>query len=480
MSTDLKELLQRRAEDMRLPPDLPPATFRRARRRRGWTAAFAGVTTITLIAGTIVALQSTVFSSDRRIGHEPTPAPSEPTPAPTQAPPIVDTDHAVPAVWPEASLEAIQAEQLAVDSGADQWRTNSLATAQSFATDVLGWSESADGVSLTQISGSEESGSVGVGVLAHGPRGNALRVGLRLAQLAAHRAGGVWSVTDVTSDALSFEAGPRSAGPTCGPDRLVRGRPAMLCGSVPAPVAPGAIVRYALFQGGELDVSAPTDAPVWGEIHPDADGNFAGGMTENVVGDATVLLVELLDGDGLVVSAATERLPAPGSSDPSPSGPAPGNEAPPELTDQAAAMRVAILDAARTNDYERLRPLIDAPFTFSFGDAGSGSEVATRAIEHWKRDGFEPLRIMAALLDMPYTTVESEGRLIYVWPGIYNWPGADLQYLEDLETEWRSALEQIYPDFEQQLHSWIDYGSYIGWRIGITDDGHWQFFVAGD
>jgi hypothetical protein len=135
VSNDLKELLRRRAEDVRVPPTLPPVTLRRARRRRVWTAAFAGLTTIAVVAGTVVALQSTVFSSHRQIGDTPSPPPPAQPALPSSA------DSAVPAVWPEASLGEIQTEQAAVDAGADLWRTDPIETARMFGHEALGWDQ---------------------------------------------------------------------------------------------------------------------------------------------------------------------------------------------------------------------------------------------------------------------------------------------------------------------------------------------------
>jgi hypothetical protein len=83
MDPDLKEMLDRRAEDMRLSPDLPPLTLRRAHRRRGWSVAFASMTLVAVIAGTVVALQTFGTSTTHRIGQSPAPQPTKANPAPT-------------------------------------------------------------------------------------------------------------------------------------------------------------------------------------------------------------------------------------------------------------------------------------------------------------------------------------------------------------------------------------------------------------
>jgi hypothetical protein len=40
------------------------------------------------------------------------------------------------------------------------------------------------------------------------------------------------------------------------------------------------------------------------------------------------------------------------------------------------------------------------------------------------------------------------------------------------------ALEGLYSD--EEIATFINYGSFLGWRVGITEGGDWQFFVAGD
>ena len=195
MSTDLKQLLQRRAEDMRIPPDLPPATFRRARRRRGWTAAFAGVTTITLIAGTVLALQSTVFSSQRRIGDMPTPSSST---QPTSRSPVVDS-HPFPGLWPASSAAAMRYYEREVEEGRQTWLLDPWETSRRFAFDVLGWRSSDIHVTMSNVA--DETGthafleSATVGAAA----------GVQAVQrVDLARIGPVWMVTGASSSPSRF------------------------------------------------------------------------------------------------------------------------------------------------------------------------------------------------------------------------------------------------------------------------------------
>ena len=57
----------------------------------------------------------------------------------------------------------------------------------------------------------------------------------------------------------------------------------------------------------------------------------------------------------------------------------------------------------------------------------------------------------------------------------YAWPSAYL--IESTEVDW-AALGELYS--AEELETMRDYGSFIGWRVGITETGDWRFFVAGD
>jgi hypothetical protein len=90
---DLKELLHHKADDMRLPLELPPVTLRRARRRRGRSAAFASMTVILFVTGTVTGVQLLTRTSNSTIGESPGPtetsggstASSEPVPGPSES-----------------------------------------------------------------------------------------------------------------------------------------------------------------------------------------------------------------------------------------------------------------------------------------------------------------------------------------------------------------------------------------------------------
>jgi hypothetical protein len=133
---------------------------------------------------------------------------------------------------------------------------------------------------------------------------------------------------------------------------------------------------------------------------------------------------------------------------------------------EVAAARDFLLDAARRCDEQLLFTAIEESeqFTYSFGATGD-------AIGYWwelEEAGEQPFLRLAQVLSTTPSTLE-DGDL-WVWPQVHTgrtedttdaaW--AELTWLEDPEAT-RSAGE-----------------GYLDWRVGITADGQWRFFVRGD
>ncbi|WP_099866336.1 hypothetical protein [Pararhizobium haloflavum] len=144
------------------------------------------------------------------------------------------------------------------------------------------------------------------------------------------------------------------------------------------------------------------------------------------------------------------------------------------LPEPAARMRTLIMEAAATGDLEALRPLIgigpeatrltigglnDDPIDFL--RASSGDE-----------GGQEILAILLDVLDAGFVLVEREGETpVYLWPYFFAVP------LEELTDPQKVELMRIVTagDYaEMQV-----YGGYNFYRIGITAEGAWSYFVAG-
>jgi hypothetical protein len=140
-----------------------------------------------------------------------------------------------------------------------------------------------------------------------------------------------------------------------------------------------------------------------------------------------------------------------------------------DLPPAVADVRQRIFDAAIACDYETLERIAlerGEGFTFSYGGGDS-------AAEHWRQleesGTEEPMRILAAILAMPYTHNEA---------GAYAWPTA---YQESpSQADWHALVEAgLYT--QKQVDSMKGGGTgYLGYRTAITAAGDWQFYVAGD
>lgn len=140
----------------------------------------------------------------------------------------------------------------------------------------------------------------------------------------------------------------------------------------------------------------------------------------------------------------------------------------PGLPRPVAEKRVAIARAAEANDYDALAELVDPEeFEYTFGGPVAGGPAAYwRQLEESTNE--RPLRILHAILQMPYTTE----RGVYVWPFAFN---KDLKKLTEAE---RAILRTIMTP--RELRQMQQFGGYIGWRAGIRPDGRWIFYLAGD
>lgn len=151
------------------------------------------------------------------------------------------------------------------------------------------------------------------------------------------------------------------------------------------------------------------------------------------------------------------------------------------ITDLEAApfpvrkMRELILEAARAGDIEKLRPYIGYGDDVTMLSLGGYEEDPIRFLQSLSGDaeGHEILAIISEVLEAPFVRLDAgTDREVYVWPYFYAYP------FDKLTPEQRVDLFRIitYGDFEEMAA----FGSYIFYRLGITPEGRWRFFVAGD
>jgi hypothetical protein len=193
-----------------------------------------------------------------------------------------------------------------------------------------------------------------------------------------------------------------------------------------------------------------------------------------VVAGLLVLVVPLLfsggDGTGPIVDPIDTDVP-PDVDEPVAPDPIahPGG-----LSAAAADTAAAIQAAVEVEDWEALAELAlegEMPFTATFGE-----ELTTvdELASYWRGLNTEEdlPRIMTALLTLPNWTSRApdtaDGLVIHVTPAFMHNPSvANQRALEDaLSAEW----------LDMQMAD----GQYLGWRIGINEDGDWLFFVQGD
>ena len=138
-------------------------------------------------------------------------------------------------------------------------------------------------------------------------------------------------------------------------------------------------------------------------------------------------------------------------------------------------MRVLLIEAARSGEIEKLRPLL-----------GTGEDMTQLSmvgidgdpIEYLKglagdEDGQEILAILEEVLSAGYVHLDAgTPEELYVWPYFFAVP------IDKLTGPQRVELFKIVTagDYEEMK----TYGSYIFYRVGITPEGRLAFFVAGE
>jgi hypothetical protein len=138
-------------------------------------------------------------------------------------------------------------------------------------------------------------------------------------------------------------------------------------------------------------------------------------------------------------------------------------------------MHDLILEAAKSGDPEKLRPYIGSGDDVTMLSLGGFDEDPIDYLKSLSGDsqGQEILAIMSEILEAPLVRL-NEGRddEMYVWPYFYAYPSNKLTPAQRVE------LFRIitYGDFEEMEA----FGNYIFYRVGITPQGRWRFFVAGD
>lgn len=145
------------------------------------------------------------------------------------------------------------------------------------------------------------------------------------------------------------------------------------------------------------------------------------------------------------------------------------------LPEPVRRMHDRIVEAAKSGDIEKLRPLIglgEDVTQLSFGGV-DGDPIAFLKGLSGDPEGQEILAIMEEVLNAGFVHLEAgTPDELYVWPYFFGVP------LDRLDPRQRVELFKIVTagDYEDMK----TFGTYIFYRVGITPEGRWAFFVAGD
>lgn len=144
------------------------------------------------------------------------------------------------------------------------------------------------------------------------------------------------------------------------------------------------------------------------------------------------------------------------------------------LPESVQSLRARIMEACLSGDIERLRPLLSEGSEgtqLSFGNVPGDPIEFLRSISG-DSEGHEILAILYEVMAAGFVLEQDEAAQMYIWPYFYSVP------LDTLTAPQRVELFKLVTagDYEDMKN----YGEYIFYRVGITPEGKWQFFVAGD
>ncbi|CAK7255447.1 MULTISPECIES: hypothetical protein [unclassified Shinella] len=138
-------------------------------------------------------------------------------------------------------------------------------------------------------------------------------------------------------------------------------------------------------------------------------------------------------------------------------------------------MRELIVEAAASGDIERLRPLLGKGMTETQVSIVETDEGPVETLKGQSGDD-EGIEVLAILLDVLATGFVHVGKgtadELYVWPYFAEKPLATLTPPEKVDLL-RIVTAGDFADMKE-------FGSYNFYRVGITPDGQWKFFVTGD
>jgi len=202
-----------------------------------------------------------------------------------------------------------------------------------------------------------------------------------------------------------------------------------------------------------------------------------------LVASASALAPVSLRGEGAKPPEISEPPPAEPAQNPAAAEKSKGHVAAPSaaaeiITDltrlpaPVARTRERLLAAARSGDLQQLAALMtDSTPIFSFTD--DKDPIAFWKANYPDSDGVEVLAILTMILEAPFVHVDQgTPQEMYVWPYFVRMSLTALTPQQKVEL-FRLVTGADYKDM-------MKLGAYAFYRLGISPDGTWQFFVTGD
>lgn len=146
-----------------------------------------------------------------------------------------------------------------------------------------------------------------------------------------------------------------------------------------------------------------------------------------------------------------------------------------KLPEPVRRMHDRLIEACKTGDPEQLRQLLETGESATQISVGpvEGDPIAYLKTSSGDGGGLELLAILQDVLSAGYVHLDAgEPDELYVWPYFFAVP------LDSLTDKQKVELFRILTagDFEEMQN----FGSYVFYRVGITPEGRWAFFLAGD
>jgi hypothetical protein len=138
-------------------------------------------------------------------------------------------------------------------------------------------------------------------------------------------------------------------------------------------------------------------------------------------------------------------------------------------------MHELLVEAAKSGDIEKLRPFIGTGEDATMLSLGGldGDPINFLKSQSGDPDGHEILAILLEVLESGFVHLDAGTENdVYVWPYFFAVP------LDALTPQQRVELFTILTSGD--LEEMKTYGAYVFFRVGISPEGRWRFFVAGD